>query len=138
MLTWSSQSSQTQSQQGTTSVASQATPSYHQWVIRTFRVVAHTLGPVIPGGVLSANHWTVYLLVGGGRSVQINMMTNLRPGETSGNYEVTQRTYEHSNTAVQYFDFPAKDGVTVGYVLDEITRRRWQRYNMTDGRVGCQ
>ncbi|KAF2192895.1 hypothetical protein K469DRAFT_714916 [Zopfia rhizophila CBS 207.26] len=66
------------------------------------------------------------------------MKTNLNPGETQGIYEVTERAYERSNTAVQFFDFPAKDGITVGYVLGEFTERQWHRYNMTDGGVGCR
>jgi hypothetical protein len=66
------------------------------------------------------------------------MKTDLRPGEDRGVYEVTERAYENSNTAVQYFDFPAKDNVTVGDILGEITRQRWHRYNMTNGGVGCR
>lgn len=66
------------------------------------------------------------------------MKTNLNPSETQGIYQVTERAYERSNTAVQFFDFPAKGGITVGYVLGEITRQRWHRYNMTDGGVGCR
>ncbi|KAF2802946.1 uncharacterized protein BDZ99DRAFT_400836, partial [Mytilinidion resinicola] len=69
------------------------------------------LGPVTPGGILSANHWTIYLLVGNG---QLNMKMNLSPNKTRGIYEVTEQAYKCSNTAVQFFNFPTKESVTVG------------------------
>ena len=111
--------------------------NYRQKPVSTFRVVAHTLGPVMSGGALSQNHWTIYLLVPGG-SVQLNMKTNTNKNLSRGIYEVHERVYEESNTAVRLFDIPAAAGLLVDYVEREIRTQRWDQYNMNENGVGCR
>jgi len=40
-------------------------------VVTQLRVVVHTMGPV--GSAISDNHWSIYLLIGNGGSVRMNM-----------------------------------------------------------------
>jgi hypothetical protein len=105
--------------------------------VSTFRIVAHTMGPVMNGGAVSQNHWTIYLLVPGG-SVQLNMKTNTDPISHRGIFEIRERAYVQSNTTVRFFDLPAAPGVTVDYVEREIRYQRWDRYDMNEGGVGCR
>ncbi|KAF2241874.1 hypothetical protein BU26DRAFT_535227 [Trematosphaeria pertusa] len=76
----------------------------------------------MPNGDLSQNHWTIYLLLNGSGSVQINMKTDPRPSVVQGVYEVTRRSYRVSN----------------GCTMQEISSKGWHRYNMTAGGVGCR
>ncbi|KAL5380677.1 hypothetical protein PMIN02_010558 [Paraphaeosphaeria minitans] len=111
--------------------------NYRQKLVSTFRVVAHTIGPVMPGAAVSQNHWTIYLLVPGG-SVQLNMKTNINASISRGIFEVREHAYEQSNSAVRYFDLPAAQGVLVDYVEREIRSQRWDQYNMNENGVGCR
>ncbi|KAF2691385.1 hypothetical protein K458DRAFT_266545, partial [Lentithecium fluviatile CBS 122367] len=105
--------------------------------VSTFRVVAHTMGPLIHGGAVSQNHWTIYLIVPGG-SVQLNMKTSTDPNTRRGIFEIRERAYEKSNTAVRWFDLPAASGLLVDSVEREIRSQRWDQYDMTEGGVGCR
>lgn len=44
-----------------------------QITVTKVRVVTHTMGPVIPGGQLSQNHWSIYLLTPDAGSTRLNM-----------------------------------------------------------------
>lgn len=112
-------------------------PNYRQKVVSTFRIVAHTMGPVMEGGAVSQNHWTIYLIVPGG-SVQLNMKTNTDPNNCRGIFELRERVYTQSNTAVRWFDFPAANGILVDSIESEIRSQRWDQYDMTEGGVGCR
>ncbi|KAF2621157.1 hypothetical protein BU25DRAFT_426679 [Macroventuria anomochaeta] len=96
-----------------------APSSYRTKVVSTFRIVAHTMGPLAPGASISQNHWTIYLLVQGG-SVQLNMKTNTDLHSRRGIFLVKEHAYSESNMAVCFFDFPAAPSVTVGWVESEI------------------
>jgi hypothetical protein len=89
------------------------------------------------GGAVSQNHWTIYLIVPGG-SVQLNMKTSTNPNTRCGIFEVGERAYEKSNTAVRWFDLPAASGLLVDSVEREIRSQRWDQYDMTEGGVGCR
>lgn len=107
-------------------------------VVEKVRVVAHTMGPVVPGGQLSQNHWSIYLLAQGGGSVRLNMATNPDRREDKGVFTVTRHAYDLTNSAVRCWDFAAITRFTVGDVLRLIARKGRQRYRMTGNGVGCR
>jgi hypothetical protein len=105
-------------------------------VVSQFRIVAHTMGPVVPGGELSQNHWTIYMLTSTG-SVQLNMQ--LANTDTDrGKLVVKEHAYISSNTAVQFWDIAACPNVRAGRVYDLILTKGRQNYNMAEGGVGCR
>lgn len=95
------------------------------------------MGPLMHGGAVSQNHWTIYLLVPGG-SVQLNMKTNTAPDSRRGIFEIRERAYVESNTAVRWFDLPAAPRVTVDSITREIRYQRWDICDMNEGGVGCR
>ncbi|KAF2865906.1 hypothetical protein BDV95DRAFT_242079 [Massariosphaeria phaeospora] len=84
---------------GSSTAASQSNPSWKSTVVTHFRIVAHTMGPVMQGGQLSQNHWTIYMLTATG-SVQLNMQADAVSNR--GKLVVKEHAYITSNTAVQY------------------------------------
>ena len=114
-----------------------AISSLNNLIVEQVRVVAHTMGPVVQGGQLSQNHWSIYLLTAGGGSVRVNM-AQMRPTDDNGTMSVTRHTYTESNSAVKFFDFPATNGVNVGRVLRLFQQKGRQRYRMTGTGVGCR
>jgi hypothetical protein len=106
-------------------------------VVEKVRVVAHTMGPLVPGGQLSKNHWSIYLLVAGGGSVRLNMALGASNDDT-GKFSVTRHAYTETTSAVRYFDFATVENVTVGDILRLIQARNRHRYRMTPTGVGCR
>ncbi|PVH91144.1 hypothetical protein DM02DRAFT_474664, partial [Periconia macrospinosa] len=84
-----------------------------------FRVVAHTMGPVIQGGQLSQNHWTIYVLTSTTGSIQLNMQL-VDQASDRGKLVVKEHAYINSNTAVQCWDVPARPNALAGKVYDLI------------------
>ncbi|KAF1918212.1 hypothetical protein BDU57DRAFT_191942 [Ampelomyces quisqualis] len=95
------------------------------------------MGPLIPGGILSLNHWSIFLLVPGG-SVQLNMKNSPDPHSNRGVFEIRDRAYDKPHSAVRMFDLPAKPGVTVDSVEREIRDRKWDQYDMNESGAGCR
>jgi hypothetical protein len=93
------------------------------------------MGPVTQGGQLSQNHWTIYMLTATG-SVQLNMQADAVSDR--GKLVVKEHAYITSNTAVQYWDVPAYPNVSAGDVYSLILTKGRDRYNMTEGGVGCR
>ena len=96
-------------------------------VVETVRVVAHTMGPVVPGGQLSQNHWSIYLLIESGGSVRLNM-TITGPSDDTGKFSVTRHQYTETMSAVRYFDFATVNNITVGHILRVIQEKTRHRY----------
>ena len=103
--------------------------------VELIRFVAHTEGPVIPGGQLSQNHWSLYLLVHGG-SVRLNMAA--QEGTDVGKFTVTRHAYTQSNSAVRLFDYEPMRQVTVGDVLGLVREKNRHQYTLTPTGVGCR
>jgi hypothetical protein len=104
-----------------------------------FRVVAHTGGPVAPGAQLSQNHWSIYfLLLNDEGSVRFNMSTNIATNTRNGIHETRPHPYTKSNSAVRYFDVPIQPGVSVDHVDSHIRSNGLDKYEMTEGGVGCR
>lgn len=108
-------------------------------IVRNFRLVAHTMGPVAPGAVLSQNHWSIYLLHDDG-SVRLNMiLKDPRAASTRGKLEVTSYEYTTvSNSAVSHWDFAATNDLAVYWVIQLIIDNRRAEYDMNDRGVGCR
>jgi hypothetical protein len=107
-------------------------------IVTTFRIVAHTMGPVAPGAAFSQNHWSIYLIHTNG-SVRLNMEL-ADPSSTSsrGAFTITSYAYTASNSAVIYWDFQANQNVAVYWVIKLISDSGRHRYDMTAGGVGCR
>ena len=112
-----------------------ATASNDALTVRTIRVVAHTMGPVVPGGQLSQNHWSVYLLTNDGNSVRLNMIP--QPTNLIGSLNITTHMYTTSESAVRFFDFPSVE-VPVEYILQLIHQKGRERFRFEERGVGCR
>ena len=107
-------------------------------VVTTVRVVAHTMGPVQQGGVLSQNHWSIYLVTAGKGSVRLNMSTNPNSANDVGTFTVTQHAYETSGSAVKFFDYQAAPNIKVSDILKMTRDNKRHQYKMTPTGVGCR
>ncbi|KAF1970568.1 hypothetical protein BU23DRAFT_556782 [Bimuria novae-zelandiae CBS 107.79] len=95
------------------------------------------MGPVMQGGQLSQNHWTIYMLTSATGSVQLNMQLADSVSDR-GKLVVKEHAYVNSNTAVQFWDIPARPNTLAGTVYNLILSKGRHRYNMTEGGVGCR
>lgn len=108
-------------------------------VVTHFRVVAHTMGPVVEGGVLSQNHWSIYLVHANG-SVRLSMeLRNPKSNSSKGQLYITSYGYtDVSTSAVRSWEFQASENVAIYYVIQLILDNgRWD-YDMDKGGVGCR
>ncbi|RMZ80607.1 hypothetical protein DV738_g2543, partial [Chaetothyriales sp. CBS 135597] len=109
-----------------------------QLPVTKVRVVAHTLGPVIPGGQLSQNHWSIYLLNPDEGSVRLNMEWIEGTVGDKGTFTVKRYSYALTMSAVQSFDYDVKSDIKVHSFLELIGQKRRQNYKMTPTGVGCR
>ena len=110
-----------------------------QTTIVKVRVVAHTMGPVVPGGQLSQNHWSIYLLSPDGGSVRFNMEWSPNNAqENKGKFTITKHAYADSNSAVRFFDYDVRSNVKVQDFLQILGHKKRQNYKMTSTGVGCR
>lgn len=111
-------------------------PAWSSIIVSTFRVVAHTIGPVVAGGQLSQNHWSIYLLTLTG-SIQLNMEladTTINSGEL----KVKEHGYVKSNSAVKFWDVGAAPNIKAGWIRQLIQNKGRDRYYMDENGVGCR
>ena len=103
--------------------------------VLTVRVVVHTLGS--EGFDKSKNHWSIYLILEGNRSVRLNMY--LADGlHEYGSFSVRPHSYTVTTSCLTYFDYNVREGLTVGGCLDLIYANRRQNYRMTGTGNGCR
>ena len=109
-------------------------------VVNTFRIVAHTMGPVAEGAAFSQNHWSLYLIHDNG-SVRLNMQL-ADPASTSckGRFTITSYDYTSaSSSAVKYWDFPARrNNLSIYWVIKLVKDYGRHKYDMAEGGVGCR
>ncbi|RMZ87184.1 hypothetical protein DV736_g5590, partial [Chaetothyriales sp. CBS 134916] len=109
-----------------------------QLPVTKLRVVAHALGPVVPGGQLSQNHWSFYLLNHDGGSVRLNMEWVPGTVDSKGTFTVSRYDYALTHSAVRNFDFDVKTNVKVRAFLETLSVKNRQNYKMTPTGVGCR
>lgn len=106
-------------------------------VVTGIRVVAHSPGPIVPSGILSQNHWSIYLLVEHGGSVRVNMALRYREDQ-NGSLTLSLHDYTHVHSEVKAFEVPVSPDVTIGKLLHAIWRKKRFRYKMTESGAGCR
>ena len=104
-------------------------------IVTQIRVVVHTQG-AWPNSPLSDNHVSVYLLMGNGRSVRINMATE--ENDTRGVLIWSQLGYELSNSSIVHFDYSVIPGLKVGHVYQALRTLGYHRYQFSGGGSGCR
>jgi hypothetical protein len=100
------------------------------------RVVCHTAGRL---GTTNAsdNHWSLYFILHGGRSVRFNMRAE--PGYINGSLEIRSHSYELTSSSIRRWDYGAIKEFTVRMVYEYlVTRCRYDRYDMSGGGSGCR
>ncbi|KAI9046796.1 hypothetical protein LZ554_008878 [Drepanopeziza brunnea f. sp. 'monogermtubi'] len=103
-------------------------------IVRHIRVVAHLSQDL--GDGISENHWSTYLLLGGGASVRMNMTAEY--GNPIGTLSVRVQSYHLTASALQYWDYAMVDGVTVKMVRDMIKSYGRDQYEFSGGGSGCR
>jgi hypothetical protein len=112
--------------------------AYRALPVRFVRVVCHTMGPVVQGGQLSQNHWSIYLVTQGG-SVRLNMtLKDPHSKDNTGALQVSLLTYEITNSATAYWDFQPRANAAVWEFTNNIITKQRQRYIMAEHGVGCR
>ena len=102
------------------------------------RVMAQSLGPIIPGGQVEMNHWSIYLLMGPEISIHINM-TLANPWDEMGTLRIAPKFfYNEGPPNVGEFDLPAPPGITAQHYISLLQSLRRERYRMTSGGGGCR
>jgi hypothetical protein len=102
--------------------------------VTQIRVVVHLSQDF--GGGHSENHWSIYLLLDGGRSVRMNMTADY--GHTTGRLEWFAYDYHLTTSALQYWDYAAAPNLTVKAFYDELILRRRHKYRFSGGGSGCR
>ncbi|KAF2229437.1 hypothetical protein EV356DRAFT_387128 [Viridothelium virens] len=104
--------------------------------ISFIRIVVHNTGVYGSPSQMCNNHWTIYLVVNGTESVQINM----RGAENSnqGTLVIDNRNYIVSSSSLRYWDIVPTTAIYSEHVLDLIYERRRNRYTMSGGGSGCR
>lgn len=109
-------------------------------VIISFRVVAHRKGPILPGGTMSQNHWSIYLIHAGG-SVRLSMGPKDGWTPLSNGRALEVKSFSHigiTNSAVKHWDFTAAGNLSVRHVIQLIQHNNLQKYETNDVGVGCR
>ncbi|KAJ4525248.1 hypothetical protein HRR83_000924 [Exophiala dermatitidis] len=96
------------------------------------------MGPVVPGGQLSQNHWSIYLLGPDGGSVRLNMELSPSVAGDKGRFTVTKHAYAHTTSAIQVFDYDVAQNTKVQSFLQVLGNKKRQNYKMTSTGVGCR
>lgn len=102
------------------------------------RVIAHTMGSFVPGGQLSENHWSIFLLVPNG-SVRLNM--TLRYPSTNvdiGALGISELEFQHSLSATASWDFGVAQDAAVWHFTNSIVMHGRQNYRMAENGVDCR
>ncbi|KAH9221294.1 hypothetical protein DL95DRAFT_382182 [Leptodontidium sp. 2 PMI_412] len=100
-------------------------------IVTHVRVVAHVSQVV---GGISENHWSIYLLLEGGRkSVRVNMRARELESST-GILEYDEYNYLLSTSALRHWDYQMVGGVTVGMIKYVIAYQGRSRYEFSGGR----
>ncbi|KAN0083906.1 hypothetical protein V8E54_002994 [Elaphomyces granulatus] len=101
--------------------------------VEKIRVVVHT------GYALdqSDNHWSIYLLLQDGGSVRANMVTK-EYGHPGGYLVWSDLEYDLTNSAIQHWDFPVTQAITVQNVATTIYRNNRHLYHFSGGGSGCR
>lgn len=115
-----------------------ASSNIPQIIVTKVRIVAHTMGPVAPGGQLSQNHWSIYLLSPDGGSVRLNMEWVPGTADDKGKLSVTKHAYAHTTSAVKVFDYEVAKDSKVQAFLQTLRNKKRQNYKMTSTGVGCR
>ncbi|KAI9816123.1 MAG: hypothetical protein M1832_005130 [Thelocarpon impressellum] len=106
--------------------------------VQQYRLVVHTMGPVVPGAQLSQNHWSVFLITSWG-SVRLHMLVrSSTSADNTGQLNVTAQSYQHSQSAIKEWDIEAALPATVENVLSLLYGNRRDQYLMTENGTGCR
>lgn len=96
------------------------------------RVVAHTMGALTPGGQLSQNHWSIYLLVPTG-SVRLNMtLRNTNTNVDTGALQISNHEYQRSMSATSYWDLGVAQNAAVWHFTNNVLINNRQNYRMAE------
>lgn len=104
--------------------------------VLTVRVVCHSAGRV---GISNAsdNHWSLYFILSGGKSVRFNMRAD--PGYIDGTLDIRSYNYELSSSTIRHWDYRAVKYFTVRMAYEYlVTRCHYHQYNMSGGGSGCR
>lgn len=106
-------------------------------LVRRARVVVHTTGRLGPQTPMSDNHWSIYLILAhNGGSVRLNMRAN--PGDPRGILELSSLAYTKPRSALNYWDYKMREGITVRQVGQLLVQYGRDRYHMSGGGSGCR
>lgn len=112
-------------------------PRHYRLPVKTFRITTHTVGLVFESDTRSANHVSIYLLMGDLSSVRLNM-TKAGPTDTEGTYTEDYYPYEMSHSTVHFNDLRAVGGLTVGDVTQLVGSKGRKKYTLAPSGVGCR
>ena len=111
-------------------------PSSDKRVVVGVRVVTHTLG-AWPNGIMSDNHWSIFLILAGATaSVQANMTAE--GDDPTGKLIWSDRKYIDSKSSIKFWDYPTVSGVTVKKIHELIYGYKRNYYDMSGGGSGCR
>ncbi|KAG9831165.1 hypothetical protein KCU98_g13383, partial [Aureobasidium melanogenum] len=100
------------------------------------RVVCHTAGRV-PDTKASDNHWSIYVVIGDIRSVQLNMTAE--PGYNNGELKMNSYDYVDSRSTLRRWDYEAITFFVLSMVHNLlVAQRRFDQYDMSGGGSGCR
>ena len=102
---------------------------------RRIRVVVHTTG-AWPNSVHSNNHVTIYLLLEGENSVQVNM--TIEEDDIRGRLVWSRHAYQDSNSAITHRDYELELSLEIREFYHAV-RDEWglHRYMFSGGGSGC-
>lgn len=104
--------------------------------VEEIRIVAHTTGPIDEEGH-SENHFSQYLVMPSGRTVQINMW-NPDLEFINGTFKVKSCKYLTSNTMVKEFKFKPVQELSMKKVVTTLLDLRFNNFAFADGGMGCR
>lgn len=107
--------------------------------VANVRITIHSLGPVVAGGQLSQNNWTIELLVSGG-CIRLDMKL-YDPNSTTdfrGVLSVQLLPSQLSQNYVSYLDYALSRRLKVWHFTNNIIEKGRHRYNMTSSGVRCR
>ena len=106
-------------------------------IVDEVRVVVHTLG-AWPNGLMSDNHWSIYLLLAHkGGSVRMNMTAEADDPKGTLKWS-PDLVYTDTASAIQRWDYKLHPGVTVGNVYRMVMEWGRDQYSMSGGGSGCR
>lgn len=112
-------------------------PSDSSLPIRAIRIAVHSIGLFFDSDIRSGNHVSIYLLVGSGASIRLDMF-KANSTDTIGTYRVRWCEYEVSRRAVKVFNMKPMDRLVVGNVLDMVEKEGRGRYLLARNGLGCR